>query len=565
MFNGLKRGIVICACAALAVSCMDYGPIEKEDFEIDNAGSGDEVTGKGLFITNEGNFMYGNASLSYYDPEKKHVENEVFARANAIKLGDVAQSMVIRNGIGWIVVNNSGVIYAIDINTFKEVGRITGFTSPRYIHFLSDEKAYVTQIWDPRIYIVNPKTYQITGYVETDMDFETGSTEQMVQYDKYVFTNCWSYQNRILVIDTETDKVCDQITVGIQPTSLVMDKYNKIWTVTDGGYEGSPYGHEAPSLYCIDAATRKIEKQFKFKFGDWPSEVQLNGTRDTIYFINKAVWRLPVTADKFPVKPFLPYNNTLYYGLTINPVNSEVYIADASLGVAIFLLGAPLLGLTGHPLISTLGIAGAAWIGSALILMLIAAVSRRIKDIMVILILGMMFSSGVGAIVQILQYLSNEAALKSFVVWTMGSLGDVTLGQLGLLLPAVVLGLVLAVAVIKPLNLLLLGENYARTMGLDIRRSRQLIFLSTTLLAGTVTAFCGPIGFIGLAVPHVARILFADADHRILVPASILTGIVVMLLCDVLAKLLTFPINTITALLGIPIVIWVVIRNKSIV
>lgn len=152
-----------------------------------------------------------------------------------------------------------------------------------------------------------------------------------------------------------------------------------------------------------------------------------------------------------------------------------------------------------------------------------------------------------------------------FVVWTMGSLGDVTLGQLGLLLPAVVLGLVLAVAVIKPLNLLLLGENYARTMGLDIRRSRQLIFLSTTLLAGTVTAFCGPIGFIGLAVPHVARILFADADHRILVPASILTGIVVMLLCDVLAKLLTFPINTITALLGIPIVIWVVIRNKSIV
>lgn len=236
--------------------------------------------------------------------------------------------------------------------------------------------------------------------------------------------------------------------------------------------------------------------------------------------------------------------------------------SGASLGVAIFLLGAPLLGLTGHPLISTLGIAGAAWIGSALILMLIAAVSRRIKDIMVILILGMMFSSGVGAIVQILQYLSNEAALKSFVVWTMGSLGDVTLGQLGLLLPAVVLGLVLAVAVIKPLNLLLLGENYARTMGLDIRRSRQLIFLSTTLLAGTVTAFCGPIGFIGLAVPHVARILFADADHRILVPASILTGIVVMLLCDVLAKLLTFPINTITALLGIPIVIWVVIRNK---
>ena len=212
-FTKFKRWFAILACAAFGGACMDYGPYEVEDFGI---------TGSGLFITNEGNFMYGNASLSYYDPEKKQVENEIFFRANGFKLGDVAQSMVIRDGIGWIVVNNSGVIYAIDIDTFKEVGRIEGFTSPRYIHFLSDEKAYVTQIWDPRIYIVNPRTYEITGYIQTDMDFETGSTEQMVQYDKYVFTNCWSYQNRILVIDTETDTVCDEITVGIQPTSLVL-------------------------------------------------------------------------------------------------------------------------------------------------------------------------------------------------------------------------------------------------------------------------------------------------------------------------------------------------------
>ena len=248
-----------------------------------------------------------------------------------------------------------------------------------------------------------------------------------------------------------------------------------------------------------------------------------------------------------------------------DPVTAKIVVNIRLLKAVVALLAGAALAVSGLQMQTLFRNPLAGPYGSALILMLIAAVSRRIKDIMVILILGMMFSSGVGAVVQILQYLSNEAALKSFVVWTMGSLGDVTLGQLGLLLPAVVLGLVLAVAVIKPLNLLLLGENYARTMGLDIRRSRQLIFLSTTLLAGTVTAFCGPIGFIGLAVPHVARILFADADHRILVPASILTGIVVMLLCDVLAKLLTFPINTITALLGIPIVIWVVIRNKSIV
>ena len=239
--------------------------------------------------------------------------------------------------------------------------------------------------------------------------------------------------------------------------------------------------------------------------------------------------------------------------------------SGASLGVAIFILGMPLLGVATNSTLSSIGTAGAAWLGAALILVFVASVSTRIKDIMVILILGMMISSGVSAVVQILQYLSNEEALKSFVIWTMGSLGDVTSSQLLLLLPAVLIGLVVSVAVIKPLNLLLLGEQYARTMGLNVRRSRYLIFLSTTLLAGTVTAFCGPIGFVGLAIPHIARMLFCNADHRVLLPATALCGAVVLLGCDIISKWLTLPINTITALLGIPIVIWVVIRNKSIV
>ena len=239
--------------------------------------------------------------------------------------------------------------------------------------------------------------------------------------------------------------------------------------------------------------------------------------------------------------------------------------SGASLGVALFILGAPLLGIGGSAWLSTVGVAGAAWIGAAAILAVVAAVSQRIKDIMVILILGMMASSGVSAIVQILQYMSNEEALKSFVIWTMGSLGAVTTSQLALVAPAIIAGLIISVSVIKPLNLLLLGESYARTMGLNIRRTRSLILLSTTLLAGTVTAFCGPIGFIGLAIPHVARILFCDADHRTLLPAAALTGAVSLLICDIISKILVLPVNTITALLGIPIVIWVVIRNKSIV
>lgn len=228
--------------------------------------------------------------------------------------------------------------------------------------------------------------------------------------------------------------------------------------------------------------------------------------------------------------------------------------SGASLGVALVVLAG--VG-------STVGVAGAAWIGAGTVLLVIAAAGHRIKDIMVILILGMMFSSGVSAIVQILQYISRDDALKTFVIWTMGSLGDVTAGQLWVLLPAVLAGLILAVLTIKPLNMLLFGEEYAVTMGLNIRRSRGLLFLSTTLLAGTVTAFCGPIGFIGLAMPHVTRMIFRNSDHRVLIPSTILTGGCVMLLCDLVSKLFTLPVNAITALVGIPVVVWVVLRNKS--
>lgn len=229
--------------------------------------------------------------------------------------------------------------------------------------------------------------------------------------------------------------------------------------------------------------------------------------------------------------------------------------SGASLGVALVVLAG--VG-------SSIGIAGAAWLGAAIVLVVIAAVGHRIKDIMVILILGMMFSSGIGAIVQILQYVANDESLKMFVVWTMGSLGDVTFNQLAVLIPSIATGLLLAVVTIKPLNLLLFGEEYAVTMGLNVRRSRGLLFLSTTLLAGTVTAFCGPIGFIGLAMPHVTRMLFRNSDHRVLVPGTVLSGASVLLLCDLVSKLFTLPINAITALLGIPIVVWVVLRNKSV-
>lgn len=242
--------------------------------------------------------------------------------------------------------------------------------------------------------------------------------------------------------------------------------------------------------------------------------------------------------------------------------------SGASLGVALFTLAAPVVGALSGSVFMRLGLTGMAWIGSAVILVLVMFLSRRIKNINVILILGMMLGSAISSVVGILQYLGTEESLKAFVVWTMGSLSTVTVDDLGVMLPAVVVGLLLAIVAIKSLNMLLLGESYARTMGLRVARSRVVIFLSTTLLAGSVTAFCGPIGFIGLAMPHLARMTFRTADHRVLMPASMLWGAVSMLICCVACDIVArggvmLPINTITSLLGIPIIIIVVLRNRN--
>lgn len=242
--------------------------------------------------------------------------------------------------------------------------------------------------------------------------------------------------------------------------------------------------------------------------------------------------------------------------------------SGASLGVALFTLAAPVVGALSGSVFMRLGLTGMAWVGSAVILVLVMFLSRRIKNINVILILGMMLGSAISSVVGILQYLGTEESLKAFVVWTMGSLSTVTVDDLSVMLPAVVVGLLLAIVAIKSLNMLLLGESYARTMGLRVARSRVVIFLSTTLLAGSVTAFCGPIGFIGLAMPHLARMTFRTADHRVLMPASMLWGAVSMLICCVACDIVArggvmLPINTITSLLGIPIIIIVVLRNRN--
>lgn len=315
--------IIAAALVGLTLGgCMHRDDTDEEAFDASQGG---------LFICNEGNFQYSNGTLSYYNPGEAAVENEVFYRANGFRLGDVVQSMTAYGGRGWIVVNNSQVVFAIDLTNFREIGRIDrGLTSPRYIHFVSDEKAYITQLWDNRIAIANPKTMEVTGYIQVpDMTMESGSTEQMVSWGKYVICTCWSYQNRIIKIDTSADRVVAEAEVGIQPNSIVLDARGKLWVLTDGGYQGSPYGYEGARLMRIDPATLKIERTFRFALKDSPAELTLNGAGDRIYWLNDDVWSMSVDAQSLPVRPTIKSQGTKYYGLTVSPINGDIYVADA--------------------------------------------------------------------------------------------------------------------------------------------------------------------------------------------------------------------------------------------
>ena len=295
-----------------------------------------DLPSAGIFVINEGNFMYGNASLSYYDPEtRQHIE-DVFFQTNALPLGDVAHSMTIHDSLAYVVVNNSGRNYIFDKNTFEVKGKITGLTSPRYIHFLSETKAYVSDLYARSIAIVNPQTREVTGAISvsnSNSNFYQHATEQMLQYERFVYTNCWSYDNQVLVIDSELDRVVDSIEVRKQPNSMVMDRHHALWVLCDGGTEGSPYGNETAGLLRIGAGSTEAELVQEFSLGDIPRDLKINGTGDTLYYINGDVYRYAIIGSAAPELLLeSTYEGSIlsgFYGLEVDPLSSEIYVADA--------------------------------------------------------------------------------------------------------------------------------------------------------------------------------------------------------------------------------------------
>ena len=294
----------------------------------------------------------------------------------------------------------------------------------------------------------------------------------------------------------------------------------------------------------------------------------LAGTRDLTeqQLIILTRFRIPRVCTALLAGAALPVCGLQMQTLFRNPLAGPYVLgisSGASFGAALVVLGTGASGL-----LSGWSLAASAWMGAGLVMLLLLFVSFRIRDGLTILILGIMFSSGLSAVISMMQYFSQADALKSFVIWSMGSLGNTTGKNLGVMAWTILPFLLLTMSYTRVLNGLILGEEYAVTMGIRIRRSRTMILASTSILAGTVTAFCGPIGFIGIAVPHVVRFLIRRSDHGILLPATMVTGMVVLVFSDLISQLpgtdRILPINAVTSLIGIPVVIWLVILNRKV-
>lgn len=284
-------------------------------------------------------------------------------------------------------------------------------------------------------------------------------------------------------------------------------------------------------------------------------------------------FRLPKAITAILVGIGLSISGLLMQTLFRNPLAGPYVLglsSGSSLGVAFVILGAGILPLSlADFLLSSYGIILASCLGSFMVLLLVLTISKFLRDTMTILIAGLMFSSFASAIVSILTYFSSAEKLQKFTFWSMGSIGNISWPNIVILFIAICIGLLISLFSIKSLDGLLLGENYAKSLGLKIKKSRRMIILATSILAGSITAFAGPIAFIGLAVPHLSKLIFQTSNHLVLFWSTIIIGAIIMLFCDMVSQMpgfdFTLPINAITSIIGAPIVIWLLVRKNRLV
>lgn len=322
----LRKYLTVALTATLMVSCSSGSDDDDNRFTIDPA---EDATL--LYVVNSGSYGAGNASLSAINLDNGVVTNDVFRTANTMSLGDVANSMTMGCGLGWIVVNNSNVVFAIDPLTCEERGRIdSGIISPRNLYFISDSKAYLTQLYDNRIAVIDPSTYSVTGYIAIDgMDAATGSTESIVVDGRYAYCTCWSYQKKVVKIDTVNDRVVASAEVGVQPKNIVIDANGDLRVLTDGGWFGNPNGYEPPAIVTLDPTTLAVKSKITMELGDYVTSMITNDDRSVLYWLrNNTVMQMASDATSLPASPYIQASSFLN-ALTIDPRNGDLIVADA--------------------------------------------------------------------------------------------------------------------------------------------------------------------------------------------------------------------------------------------
>lgn len=295
----------------------------------------DYSEGSGLFILNQGSFTYGNSSLSFYDPLKKEVVNNIFYDSNGFPIGDALQSISLMDSLGFLCVSNSGKILVFNTNTFKHIATISGLGSPRYLEIIDKNKAYLSDLYSPSIGIIDLVNYKEIGSIRIG-----NSSETFARYGDVLFINSWSYNNNIYVVNTVNDELVDSIIVRKQPNSMVLDKNHKLWVLSDGGYEGSPYGQVNAALTRIDADHFKVEKVFEFPdIGNSPAALSINAIKDSLFFINggwsgeysieSGIYAMGISDDTLPFETYIPADGRRFYGLAVDAISSSIYCSDA--------------------------------------------------------------------------------------------------------------------------------------------------------------------------------------------------------------------------------------------